>query len=108
MKPESPWGFANKARPTPKAEKPKEPSEHQELAAFVEWFKHQYSGVRILSRAIEALDQAGIEPVGITDMVRKVDLQVMVEEDDFDAAVIALHKGLVERDGKPVAVKYAA
>jgi len=49
MKPESPWGFANKARPTPKAEKPKEPSEHQEQAAFVEWFKHQFSGVRILS-----------------------------------------------------------
>lgn len=76
--------------------------------AVVSAIGRNLSGVRILSRAIQALDQAGIEPVGITDMVRKVDLQVMVEEDDFDAAVIALHKGLVEKDDKPVAVKYAA
>ncbi|WP_116652821.1 aspartate kinase [Pelagibacterium sediminicola] len=76
--------------------------------AVVSAIGRDLSGVRILSRAIEALDLAGIEPVGITDMVRKVDLQVVVEEDDFDAAVIALHRGLVERDDRPVAVKHAA
>ena len=76
--------------------------------AMVSAIGRDLSGCRILPRAIAALDEAGIEPVGITDMVRKVDLQVMVEEDDFDAAVIALHKGLVETGEERVEVRRAA
>lgn len=64
--------------------------------AIVSAIGRDLRAARILPRAIAALDEAGIEPIGMTDMIRKVDLQVMVEEDDFDAAIAALHKGLVE------------
>jgi aspartate kinase len=64
--------------------------------AMVSAIGRDLGGVRILPRAIAALEDAGIEPIGLTDMIRKVDLQVLVEEKDFDAAIIALHKGLVE------------
>lgn len=73
--------------------------------AMVSAIGRDLRGARILPRALAALDDAGIEPVGLTDMVRKVDVQVMVEEDDFERAVIALHKGLVEersRAGTPI------
>jgi aspartate kinase len=53
---------------------------------------------KVAARAITMLDAAGIEPLGIHDLMRKVDLQVIVEENDFDAAIVALHKGLVEAE----------
>jgi aspartate kinase len=64
--------------------------------AIVSAIGRDLEGARMLPRAIAALDAAGIVPIGITDMIRKVDLQVMVEEDDFEPAIAALHKGLVE------------
>ena len=77
--------------------------------AMVSAIGRDLAGARTLPRAIAALDAAGIEPIGITDMVRKVDLQVMVAEDDFEATIIALHQGLVEtRDATPVAIRKAA
>jgi aspartate kinase len=53
----------------------------------------------VVGKAIAMLAKAGIEPLGIHDLIRKVDLQVIVEEDDFATAIVALHKGLIE-DGK--------
>jgi aspartate kinase len=50
----------------------------------------------VLARTIAVLNEAGIGVLGIHDLLRKVDLQVVVEERDFDAAVVALHRGLVE------------
>ncbi|HEV7292060.1 MAG TPA: aspartate kinase [Devosia sp.] len=64
--------------------------------AIVSAIGRDLRGAGVLSRAIAALDHAGIEPIGITDMIRKVDLQVMVEEDQFETAIAALHQGLVE------------
>ncbi|WP_245944897.1 aspartate kinase [Pelagibacterium lacus] len=64
--------------------------------AMVSAIGRDLRGANVLARAIAALSEAGIEPVGLTDMVRKVDLQVLVAEEAFDAAIIALHKGLVE------------
>jgi aspartate kinase len=51
---------------------------------------------RLLTQAIEVLAEAGITPLGLHDLMRKVDLQVIVEESDFEAAIVALHRGLVE------------
>jgi hypothetical protein len=45
----NPWSTPLIERPTPAPKRPKEPSEHQEQKAFVQWFGHQFSGVRILS-----------------------------------------------------------
>lgn len=64
--------------------------------AIVSAIGRELGGARVLARAVEALETAGIDPVGVTDMVRKVDLQVLVDESDFEKAIIALHKGLVE------------
>ena len=50
----------------------------------------------VLLQAIKALADAGISPLGVHDLIRKVDLQVVVEQADFDATIKALHKGLIE------------
>lgn len=50
----------------------------------------------ILAQAMRVLFDAGIQPLGVHDLLRKVDLQVIVEPDDFEATIAALHKGLIE------------
>lgn len=52
----------------------------------------------IAVRALQSLADAGVEPLAFNDLMRKVDLQVVVDQKDHDAAIIALHKGLVEAD----------
>ncbi|MCD7059448.1 aspartate kinase [Pelagibacterium xiamenense] len=68
--------------------------------AMVSAIGRNLRGGATLARAIGVLAEAGIEPLGMTDMIRKVDLQVIVDEDDFDKTIIALHRGLVEDAGK--------
>lgn len=50
----------------------------------------------VLSQTIATLNAAGIAPLGIHDLMRKVDLQVVVRDEDHDAAIIAMHRGLIE------------
>lgn len=50
----------------------------------------------VLIRAIEVLAAAGIKPLGVHDLIRKVDLQVIVDPTDFEATIAALHKGLIQ------------
>ncbi|GAB4364553.1 MAG: aspartate kinase [Kiloniellaceae bacterium] len=49
------------------------------------------------ARVLTALAEAGIEPLGFNDPLRKVDMQVIVDESDHDAAIRALHGALIER-----------
>ena len=49
------------------------------------------------ARALAALAEAGIEPLGFHDLLRKVDIQVIVDEGDHDAAIRALHRALIEQ-----------
>jgi aspartate kinase len=49
-----------------------------------------------LPRIVRVLDAAGIVPLGIHDAMRKVDIQVVVEDADHDSAVTAMHRELVE------------
>lgn len=53
-------------------------------------------GATVLVRAIEALAKAGIRPLGVHDLIRKVDLQIIVRPDDFHGTVNALHEGLIQ------------
>jgi aspartate kinase len=46
--------------------------------------------------ALRALDAAGIGMIAMQHQIRNVDVQFIVESRDFDAAVRALHKALVE------------
>jgi aspartate kinase len=51
----------------------------------------------LAARALSALAEAGIEPLGFTDHLRKVDMQVIIDECDHDAAIRCLHKALIEK-----------
>lgn len=64
--------------------------------------------ISILTRAIAVLTAAGIRPLGVHDLIRKVDLQIIVEPVDFEAAISALHAGLVEDWGQTKRVELHA
>lgn len=64
--------------------------------ALVSAIGRDLSSPKVLTKAIAALGQAGIEPLGVHDLLRKVDLQVIVEQDQFEPTIAALHKGLIE------------
>jgi aspartate kinase len=48
--------------------------------------------------ALRALDAASVTMIAIQHQIRNVDVQFLVDPRDFDAAVRALHKALVESD----------
>ena len=54
----------------------------------------------LLPRIVRVLDAAGLVPLGIHDPIRKVDIQVVVEDADHDKAVIAMHRALIEGDSQ--------
>lgn len=50
----------------------------------------------VLPTAVHALANAGVDILGLHKCMRQVDIQFVVEEQDFQKAVAALHKNLVE------------
>jgi aspartate kinase len=58
----------------------------------------------LLPRIVKVLDAAGIVPLGIHDPMRKVDIQVVVEDADHDAAIIAMHRALIEIESETAEV----
>ncbi|MFH1803532.1 MAG: aspartate kinase [Pseudomonadota bacterium] len=50
----------------------------------------------LFARAVGILDQAGVDLVASHFPSRRVDLQFVVTESDFNKAIIALHRGLIE------------
>jgi aspartate kinase len=50
----------------------------------------------ILARTVAALAEAGISIQGVHQSIRQVEMQLVVNEDDYAAAVIALHRALIE------------
>ena len=55
----------------------------------------------LAARALMALSDAGVEPLGFNDLMRKVDLQVIVDQADYDTTIRTLHAALVEQVEKP-------
>ena len=51
-----------------------------------------------LAKAANALSAANINILAIDQCMRQVNMQFIVREEDFDAAIKALHKGLVEKE----------
>lgn len=49
--------------------------------------------------ALRALDEAGVPMIAMQHQIRNVDIQFIVESRDFDEAVRALHRALVENEG---------
>ncbi|MBD8066926.1 aspartate kinase [Devosia sp. PTR5] len=64
--------------------------------ALVSAIGRNLGGAPILAKAMTMLAEAHIQPLGVHDLMRKIDLQVVVEPEDFETTVRALHKGLVE------------
>ncbi len=50
----------------------------------------------LVSRALNALDEACVTVLALQHQIRNVDVQFVIERDDFDGAVQALHSALVE------------
>jgi aspartate kinase len=49
-----------------------------------------------LSKAANALASADINILAIDQCMRQVNMQFIIRQDDFDAAIVALHRGLIE------------
>lgn len=64
--------------------------------ALISAIGRNLGGLHVLTKAIGVLSEARIEPLGVHDLMRKIDLQIVVDPDDFEAAIRALHKGLIE------------
>jgi len=58
----------------------------------------------LLTRVVRVLDAANILPLGIHDPMRKIDIQVVVEDADHDGAIIAMHRALIENDAQSTEV----
>ncbi len=53
-------------------------------------------GLKVLSRSLAALEDAGIDPVAVQQTTRDVDAQFIVPRDKMDDAIRTLHRELVE------------
>lgn len=62
----------------------------------------------LVPRALEALEEAGILMLAIQHQVRNVDVQFIIERQDFEQAVQVLHAALVENASVSVAERAAA
>ena len=58
--------------------------------------------------ALRALDEAGVPMIAMQHQIRNVDVQFLVAPRDFDAAVRALHRALVEDEAAPAEDRRAA
>jgi aspartate kinase len=54
------------------------------------------SGLKVMLRGLQALDDAGVYPVGVQQTSRTVDAQFIVPRECMDKAVEVLHRALVE------------
>lgn len=52
----------------------------------------------ITARALSALHDADVSLAGLQQVSRKTDIQAVIAEEDFDRAICALHKALIEDD----------
>jgi aspartate kinase len=58
----------------------------------------------ITARALSALHEAGVSLIGLQQVSRKTDIQAVIQEEDFDTAICALHEALVEQQSGSVAL----
>ena len=60
----------------------------------------EMNGLRVMSRGLDCLEEAGIDAVAAHQTTRSVDVQFIVRKEDLDGAVRALHR-LVAGDSRP-------
>ena len=74
-------------------------------AAIASVVGRDLSGLKVLSRGLAALTDAGIDVIGAHQTSRRVDVQFAVAEDARDAAIKALHDAIIS---PPKPIKLAA
>lgn len=52
----------------------------------------------LTARAVNSLADAGVQLLGVHQLIRNVDILFIVGEDDYEKAIIALHRELVEKN----------
>ncbi|HLV77745.1 MAG TPA: aspartate kinase [Marinobacter sp.] len=62
----------------------------------------------ILARSVKALADQGISVLAIHQCMRQVDIQVVIEEDHYDKAIVALHAALIEPHNHEYAIVAAS
>ncbi|WP_339851856.1 aspartate kinase [Roseovarius nubinhibens] len=69
------------------------------------------SGLSVLTRGLQAIAAAGLEAIGATQGPRNVDVQFILDRDDMEPAIRALHSALIEKpqaQSAPPALSHAA
>jgi aspartate kinase len=62
----------------------------------------------LVAEAMTALTTSGIKVIGLQHQIRNVDVQFLIEPEDFDAAVRALHDSLIVREDRTASNRAAA
>jgi aspartate kinase len=62
----------------------------------------------LVPRALLALEEAGVSMIAIQHQIRNVDVQFIIDREDFDRAVRVLHEALVENAAQPATKRAAA
>lgn len=62
----------------------------------------------LTAKAVTALSEAGVDILGVHQLLRNVDIMFIINEPDYLAAISALHKALIEQGGKSGAATKAA
>ncbi len=65
-------------------------------------------GLKILSRGLRSLEEAGIDTVAATQITRRVDVQFVVERQDLQEAIRTLHAAIICADDDAAAAARAA
>lgn len=74
----------------------KEAEVNQQKVSVVSAFGSDMKQAGLLSLAVSALAKSNINVLAMHQSLRQVDMQFIVNDDDFESATKALHKGLVE------------
>ena len=69
-----------------------------ERVAIVSVIGRNLTAPGLTLRALQALSEAGIAPLGMQDLTRRVDLQFVIDDKDYDGTLRTLHAALVESD----------
>lgn len=69
-------------------------------AAMVAAIGSDISEPGLVPRALHALEKAGIMMIAIQHQIRNVDVQLIINREDFDGAVQALHAAMIESPGE--------
>ena len=62
----------------------------------------------LVPRALQALDEGGVELIAIQHQIRNVDVQFIVDRKHFEQSVRVLHGALVERAARALSGRAAA